>query len=97
MNKKVKTEDVETYIIEEPTEKSQVLLRAITDGIVQAGVQSDEVLPVLGEAVIRFLTCVAEVSGIEPLSLIKSFGEGIYTAELEFHEKGGRDDGNTSH
>ena len=33
----------------------------------------------------------------DPLSVIKSFGEGIYTAELEYHEKGGQDDGNTSH
>lgn len=97
MNKKVINGDSVTYVIEEPTEKAQAVAGAILDAMERTKVHPAEVMPVLGEAVIEFLHAFADTVGYEPLSVIKSFGEGIYTAELECHEKGGQDDGNTSH
>lgn len=85
-----------TYVIEGPTDKATVVLEAIFDGMESAGLEYKEVMPVLGEAVIRFLCCIAKIAGCEPMDMVKSFGEGIATAELEYEKATeGDGDGNT--
>lgn len=92
----IENEGSKTYVIEEPTDKATVVMEAIMDSMRSAGVEPEETMPVLGEAVIRFLYCVAEVAGYEPLEIVKAFGEGIATAELEYKEATeGDGDGNT--
>ena len=46
-------------------------------------VNGDEVLPVLGEAVVEFLIVIAKACDEDELELIRCFGEGIVTAEVE--------------
>ena len=96
MNTKYETEEGVTYTITEPTEKADEVAKAIGIMMKQVGVQPDEVLPVLGEAVIRFLTAVANVMGYEPIELVKVFGEGLYTAELEYNKIKDEDEIQTS-
>lgn len=86
MNTKIEHEDSVEYRINEPTLKAAIVTDSILEAFKSAGVDAEEVLPVLGEAVIRLLSSIANLSGYEPLSLIKSFGEGIVTAEIEFME-----------
>ena len=94
--KVIENEGSKTYVIEGPTDKATVVLEVITDSMESAGVEPEEVMPVLGEAVIRFLYCVAEVAGYEPMEIVKAFGEGSATAELEYEKATeGDGDGNT--
>lgn len=86
MNRKVEHEDSVEYFIDEPTEKAAYVTSAIALAFKEANIKPEEVMPVLGEAIIQLLTHIANLSGYEPLSLIKSFGEGIVTAEIEFME-----------
>lgn len=86
MNTKVEHKDSVEYFIDKPTEKAAFVTKAIVDAFMKAKVDPEEVMPVLGEAIIQLLTHIANLSGYEPLSMIKSFGEGIVTAEIEFRE-----------
>ena len=92
MNTKYETEEGVTYSVTEPTEKAEALMKSIGITMETYCVQPDEVLPVLGEAVIRFLTVMANVIECDPLELVKSFGEGIYKAELEFYKNEDEDE-----
>jgi hypothetical protein len=96
MNTKHETDKGVTYQINEPTVKAQFVVNYILKAFKDADVKPEEVLPVLGEAVIRLLTSVAEVSGYEPIEMVKVFGEGIYTAELEYNKINGSDELQTS-
>ena len=86
MNTKIEHEDSVEYRINEPTVKAAFVTKAIVDAFMKAKVESEEVMPVLGEAIIHLLTHIANLSGYEPVSMIKSFGKGIVTAEIEFRE-----------
>ena len=88
MNTKVEHEDSVEYTITEPTQKATYVTSAIVLAFKEANVEPEEVMPVLGEAIIQLLTHIANLSGYEPLSMIKSFGEGIMTAEIEFEKHG---------
>lgn len=79
----VKTEEGISYEINEPTAKAEAVKDAIIAVMTKENVQPEEVLPVLGEAVIEFLVIMAKVTEVDELSLIKCFGEGIYTAQVE--------------
>ena len=69
--------------IDGPTEKAAIVRDAIIYAMTEMKVESDEVLPVLGEAVIEFLIVIAKACNEDELELIRSFGEGIYTAQVE--------------
>ena len=79
----VKTEEGISYEINEPMAKAEAVKGAIIAAMTKENVQPEEVLPVLGEAVIEFLVIIAKVTEVDELSLIKCFGEGIYTAQVE--------------
>ena len=67
---------------------------AVRDAIIRTmrvmDVKGDEVMPVLGEAVIEFLIVIAKACNEDELQLIRSFGEGIYTAQVELKNINGR-------
>ena len=88
MNTKVEHEDSVEYNITEPTEKAAFVAACIAEGFKAAHVEPEETMPVLGEAIIQLLTHIADLCGYEPLSMIKSFGKGIYEAEVEFKKHG---------
>ena len=69
--------------IDGPTEKAAIVRDAIIYAMQEMKVESDEVLPVLGEAVIEFLIVIAKACDEDELELIKCFGEGIVTAQVE--------------
>ena len=69
--------------IDGPTEKAAIVRDAIIYAMKETNVDGDEVLPVLGEAVIEFLIVIAKACDEDELELIKCFGEGIVTAEVE--------------
>ena len=69
--------------IDGPTEKAAIVRDAIIYAMQKMKVNGDEVLPVLGEAVIEFLIVIAKACDEDELELIKSFGEGIVTAQVE--------------
>ena len=75
-----------TCHIVEPTEKAAQVKDAIIRSMRLADVKPEEVLPVLGEAVIEFLIVIAKACNVDELELIRSFGEGIYTAQVELKE-----------
>ena len=70
--------------IDGPTEKAAIVRDAIIRAMRVMDVKGDEVMPVLGEAVIEFLIVIAKACNEDELELIRSFGEGIYTAQVEF-------------
>ena len=72
--------------IVEPTEKAAQVKEAIIRSMRLADVKAEEVLPVLGEAVIEFLVVIANVVGADAVELIHCFGDGIYNAQLELKE-----------
>jgi len=79
-----KNEEEMVCHIDGPTEKAAIVRDAIIHAMTEMKVEGDEVLPVLGEAVIEFLIVIAKACGIEDeLELIKDFGEGIVTAQVE--------------
>ena len=78
-----KDDDGMTCHIDGETAKAAAVRDAIIRTMRDTGVDGDEVLPVLGEAVIEFLIVIAKACGEDELELIKSFGEGIYTAQVE--------------
>lgn len=86
MNERIEHKDSVEYIINEPTEKAAFVAACIAEGFKAAHVEPEETMPVLGEAIIQLLTHIADLCGYEPLSMIKSFGQGIVTAEIEFRE-----------
>lgn len=88
MNKKIEKEDGVTYVINKPTVKADIVYGGLMDAMQRAGVQPDEVMPVLGEVMVHLLSGVAEFMGYEPMSMIRSFGNGIATCEIEFKNKG---------
>lgn len=75
-----------TCHIVEPTEKAAQVKDAIIRSMRLADVKAEEVLPVLGEAVIEFLEVIANAVGEDPVELVHCFGEGIYNAQLELKE-----------
>lgn len=81
-----KTENGIAYEINEPTAKAEAIKEAIIAAMTKEQVQPEEVLPVLGEAVIEFLVVIANVTGVDELSLIKCFGEAIVTAQVELNK-----------
>lgn len=83
----IKTENGIECQINEPTAKAVAVRDAIIDTMKKENVQPEEVLPVLGEAVIEFLVIMAGVTGVDEISLIKCFGEGIVTAQIEVTRK----------
>lgn len=72
-----------TCHIVEPTEKAAKVKDAIIRSMRLADVKPEEVLPVLGEAVIEFLDVVANAVGVDPVELVHCFGDGIYNAQIE--------------
>ena len=70
-------------IIDGPTEKAAIVRDAIIHAMQEMNVKGDEVLPVLGEAGIEFLIVIAKACDEDELELIKDFGEGIVTAQVE--------------
>ena len=81
-----KNDDGMTCHIDGETAKAAAVRDAIIRTMRDTGVDGDEVLPVLGEAVIEFLIVIAKVCNEDELELIRSFGEGIYTAQVELKE-----------
>ena len=82
-NKSEYDEQGMTCHIVEPTEKAAQVKDAIIRSLRLADVKPEEVLPVLGEAVIEFLVTVANVVGVDAVELIHCFGDGIYNAQVE--------------
>ena len=82
-----KTEEGMDCHIDGPTEKAAIVRDAIIYAMKEMNVDDDEVLPVLGEAVIEFLIVIAKVCDEDELELIKCFGEGIVTAEVELKKE----------
>ena len=85
--KKKETKDGIEYTIEGPTKAAQDLKNEIIKSMAASRVKGDEVLPVLGEAVIEVLITISNIVGDDPMGLIKCFGEAIYTAELALKKK----------
>ena len=79
-----------TCHIDGETAKAAAVRDAIIRTMRDTGVDGDEVLPVLGEAVIEFLIVIAKACNEDELELIRSFGEGIYTAQVELKNINGR-------
>ena len=82
-----KTEEGMDCHIDGPTEKAAIVRDAIIYAMTDMKVNGDEVLPVLGEAVIEFLIVIAKACDEDELELIKCFGEGIVTAEVELKKE----------
>ena len=78
-----KTKEGMNCHIDGPTEKAAIVRDAIIYAMQEMKVESEEVLPVLGEAVIEFLIVIAKACDEDELELIKDFGEGIVTAQVE--------------
>jgi hypothetical protein len=78
-----KTKEGMNCHIDGPTEKAAIVRDAIIYAMQEMKVESDEVLPVLGEAVIEFLIVIAKACDEDEMELIKDFGEGIVTAQVE--------------
>ena len=85
-----KDDDGMTCHIDGETAKAAAVRDAIIRAMRDTGVDGDEVLPVLGEAVIEFLIVIAKACNEDELELIRSFGEGIYTAQVELKNINGR-------
>ena len=85
MSKKDEIE-MKRYTVEKPTDKAVVVVKALVDAMVESGVEFEEVLPVLGEAVIRFLVPMAETMGYGRKEIVKVFGEGLATAEIDLDD-----------
>ena len=64
-----------------------VVYAAIIYAMKEMKVNGDEVLPVLGEAVVEFLIVIAKACDEDELELIRCFGEGIVTAEVELKKE----------
>ena len=73
--------------IDGPTEKAAIVRDAIIYAMKEMKVNGDEVLPVLGEAVVEFLIVIAKACDEDELELIRCFGEGIVTAEVELKKE----------
>ena len=82
-----KTEEGMDCHIDGPTEKAAIVRDAIIYAMKEMKVNGDEVLPVLGEAVIEFLIVIAKACDEDEMELIKCFGEGIVTAEVELKKE----------
>jgi len=82
--KKRKTKNGVAYEIVEPTETAVDLSLAIYKIMRDNDVQPEDVLPVLGEAVIRFLVPLASKFGCNEKELVKLFGKGLIEAEFDF-------------
>lgn len=84
--KKKRNENCTTYTIDSPSDLGGVISESIFKAMADNRVMPDEVLPILGESVVRFLMMVAEPLGYEKKEIVKVFGEGLATAEIELHE-----------
>ena len=78
-----KTEEGMDCHIDGPTEKAAIVRDVIIYAMKEMKVNGDEVLPVLGEAVVEFLIVIAKACDEDEMELIKCFGEGIVTTEVE--------------
>lgn len=66
-----KTKEGMNCHIDGPTEKAAIVRDAIIYAMKEMNVKGDEVLPVLGEAVIEFLIVIAKACDEDELELIK--------------------------
>lgn len=87
MAKKKNREDYTSYTINEPTIKAKAVIDYLVTGMQVSQVAPKEIMPVLGETVIRFLITVADICGYDKKDIVKSFGEGIMNAQIEFNEE----------
>lgn len=84
---KKKNEGSTTYTIESPSKAGMKIANQIFSTMAKNEVEPDEILPILGEAVVRFLATIAEPLGYEKEELVHAFGDGIANAEIEFKEE----------
>ena len=85
--KKKRNENGTTYTIDSPSDLGGVISESIFKEMADNEVLPDEVLPILGEAVVRFLMMVAEPLGYEKKEIVKVFGEGLVGADIELNEE----------
>ena len=85
--KKQRNEDSTTYTIESPSEIGLQIAEGIFKTMADNNTQPGDVLPVLGEAVVRFLVMIAEPIGYDRNEIVNIFGEGIVNAKIEFKSK----------
>lgn len=79
----VKDKKTTTYSFDKPTVKAGAVKMALYEAMMRKEVELKEVLPVLGEGVIRFLASLAHSLGYEKGEIVKVFGERLMTAELK--------------
>lgn len=78
-----KQERTTAYTFGKPTAKASGVKMELYEAIMRKEVELKEVLPVLGEGVIRFLASLAHSLGYEKGEIVKVFGERLMTAEFK--------------
>lgn len=75
-----------SYEFDALSEQSQIVIEHIIDGLIEANVKPQDVLPILADSCIRFLVAISEDIGYDRNEIAKVFGEGIANVKLEFED-----------
>ena len=78
--------DCNSRTLKTPTVEATHLLNAMVESMADDRIDPQDVLFVLGEAVIRFLIASAEILDCEPKEMVKVFAEGLANAEIGYNE-----------
>ena len=84
--KKTKKGSATSYEFDTLSEQSQIVIKHIVDGLVEANVAPQDAMPILADSCIRFLVAISEDIGYDRNEIAKVFGEGIASVKLEFED-----------
>jgi hypothetical protein len=84
--KKTNNGSTTSYEFDSVSEQSQIVVKHIIDGLIEANVAPQDVMPILADSCIRFLVAISEDVGYDRNEIAKVFGEGIANVKLEFED-----------
>ncbi len=84
--KKTNKGSTTSYEFDALSEQSQIVIKHIIDGLVEANVAPQDAMPILAVSCIRFLVAISEDIGYDRNEIAKVFGEGIANVKLEFED-----------
>ena len=84
--KKTNKGSTTSYEFDSMSEQSQIVIKHIIDGFIEANVAPQDALPILADSCIRFLVAISEDIGYDRNEIAKVFGEGIASVKIEFED-----------
>lgn len=84
--KKTNNGSTTCYEFDSMSKQSAIVVKNIIKGFIEANIEPQDVMAILGDACLRILVVMADDLGYDKNEIAEVFGNGIATAKLEFED-----------